>query len=249
MRVKLVISYDGSEFYGYQRQEEKRTVQGVIEKILSDFFKIEIKTIGASRTDAKVHSKGQTLVFDIDRKTVKMPVEKIYLVVNKILPQDIKVLSSKEVSENFNPRYDALKKVYIYTIYNGDILPPMYRNYMVLVKGHIDINKMEKAKNKLVGKHDFKGFSNVGSDIRNTVRTIESIDIIKVNNIIEIKIVGNGFLYNMVRIIASTLIEISLRKKNDNIIDKVLETRDRKLASKTGRPEGLTLDNILYKEE
>ncbi len=244
MRIRLIVSYDGSNYCGFQKQPNVKTIQGEIEKVLEKTFKKYIKTIGASRTDAKVHALDQSITFDIDE--IKMKPCKIAGILNRKLPKDIRIIKSEETKKEFHPRYNAKKKIYEYRVINDDEMHPIHRNYAIKVSGNIDMELMIKGSKKLIGTYDFRGFSNEGSDPTTTIRTIENIKITKENNIIIFEVIGNGFLYKMVRIIVGTLLDIGLGNKDIKIIDELLESKDRSKASKTAKPEGLTLKKIYY---
>lgn len=245
MRIYLKISYDGSKYNGFQKQVDGKAVQNVLEDVLSTFFNREIKTHGASRTDTGVHAFAQVVTFDLEG--VNIPPEKYSKILNQKLPNDIVVIESKEVEEDFHPRYSCVKKTYMYQIYNGEYMPPIYNNYMVNVKEPLNVEKMNDACKYLIGIHDFIGFSNKsGNELKSTVREIYKAEVKRQENNITFEICGSGFLYNMVRIIVGTLIDIGTEKKEPNVIFDVINTRDRRFASRTAKPEGLILKDIYH---
>ncbi len=245
MRIYLKISYDGSKYNGFQKQPDGSAVQNVLEEVLSTFFNMEIKTQGASRTDTGVHAFAQVVTFDVEGATI--PADRYDKILNQRLPESIVVIESKEVSEDFHPRYSCEKKTYIYQIYNGEYMPPIYKHYMVNVKKPLDIDRMNEGCKYLLGEHDFIGFSNKSdNNLKSTVREIYSAKVYKNENIITFEVTGNGFLYNMVRIIVGTLIEIGDGKMEPIVIKNVIDSKNRNLASKTARPEGLVLKDIYH---
>ncbi len=245
MRIYLKISYDGSKYNGFQKQPDGSAVQNVLEEVLSTFFNREIKTHGASRTDTGVHAFAQVVTFDIEGVTI--PPEKYDKILNQRLPDSIVVIESKEVPESFHPRYSCEKKTYIYQIYNKEYMPPIYKDYMLNVKKPLDINNMNEACKYLIGEHDFIGFSNkTDNNLKTTVREIYSAKVYKNEDIVVFEVTGNGFLYNMVRIIVGTLIDVGIGKREPKIIYDVINNKSRRLASQTAKSEGLILKDIYH---
>ncbi len=244
MRVRLIVSYEGTSYSGYQIQNNAKTIQQCIEEAIEKIYGTKIKTMAASRTDAGVHALCQNVVFDIEKSSI--PIDKLYIVLNKNLPKDIKIIKSMQVNENFNPRYDTVKKTYSYTIFNGDDMPPFYRNFMTEVKKQLDIKSFVEASKYFIGTYDFIGFSSTGSSVKNTVRTIYDFKVDINDNIIKCTITGDGFLYNMIRIIIGTLIEVGHNKINCSEIKDIILSKDRTRAGKTAKPNGLVLEKIYY---
>ncbi len=244
MRVRLIISYDGTNYKGYQIQNNFNTVQLLVEKALKKVYNVEVKTIGASRTDSGVHALCQNVVFDIDSSNI--PIDKLYLILNKNLPIDIRVTRSMEVYSDFHPRYDSIKKTYSYTIFNGSNMPPYYRNFMTHIKSDLDINSIINSTKYFIGTHDFIGFSSTGSSVKTTIRTIYDFNVEKYGNTIKFTITGDGFLYNMVRIIIGTLIDVGLNKIKPEELEYIISSKDRTRAGKTAKPNGLVLEKIYY---
>ncbi|CRZ35224.1 tRNA pseudouridine38-40 synthase [Herbinix hemicellulosilytica] len=242
-RIKLVIAYDGTNYSGWQVQPGKTTIEGVVNKALSELLNEEITVIGASRTDAGVHAKGNVAVFDTNSP---IPPEKICYAVNRYLPWDIRVLSSMEVPADFHPRKVNSKKTYEYKIMNREIAIPTERLYSYFIYYNMDIKAMQEAAKYLIGEHDFKSFCSVKTQVSETVRTIYSLNVDKYGEMIKITVTGNGFLYNMVRIIAGTLIEVGRGLKTPEDMDKILKGRNRRLAGPTAPAHGLTLVGIEY---
>lgn len=242
-RVKLVVAYDGTRYCGWQVQPNGVTVQGVLNEELSKLLGEKILTIGASRTDAGVHALGNVAVFDT---SARMPAEKISYALNTRLPQDIRIQSSEEVSGQFHPRFCKTIKTYEYKILNRKFPDPTKRLYSFFYYYPLDEKRMQQGADYLVGKHDFKSFCTAKPEITDTVRTIYSLAVTRQEDMITLRISGNGFLYNMVRIIAGTLIRVGGGVWEPDYVRKILEGKDRELAGETARPEGLTLMEIQY---
>ena len=242
-RILLTISYDGTNYSGWQKQKNAVTVQGEFDKACSTLFKTDIESIGASRTDAGVHALGQRAVIDVD---TSIPAEKLPLALNPLLPDDIVVTHAEEVGADFNPRFKALKKTYEYSIYNAPFRNPIYRNYSEYVRYELDLDSMRTACEAFVGEHDFRAFCASGNSSKTTVRTIYSLDIEKDGDFIKIRVTGNGFLYNMVRIIAGTLIYVGEGRIAPDDLPEIIASGDRRKAGKTAGPSGLVLVKIMY---
>lgn len=244
-RVLLTVSYDGTAYSGWQKQpqENVKTVQGELDKACMAFFKNKTESIGASRTDAGVHALGQRAVIDIEST---IPTVRIPLALNGALPEDIVITGAADVPDGFNPRFEAVKKTYEYKIYNSKFRNPLYRNYSEYVREPLDVEKMQTAAEAFVGEHDFKGFCSSGNSSKTTVRTIYDISVTKKDDFIVIRVTGNGFLYNMVRILAGTLIYCGNGKIKPEDMAEIIESGDRQKAGKTAGPSGLTLVKIMY---
>lgn len=244
-RILFTIAYDGSDFFGWQKQpdEKIRTVQGEFEKALGRFFKKEVECIGASRTDRGVHALGQRAVIDID---TTVPTEKFPLALHSFLPEDISVVKAEDVSEEFHPRYDCVKKTYQYKIYNGKYRNPICRKYSEYCHVNLDENKMNEVSKAFIGTHDFKAFAASGNSSKTTVRTIFDINVKREGEFVVITVTGDGFLYNMIRIMAGTLMLAGTGKLDFEGLSEIIESRDRAKAGKTAGPNGLTLMEINY---
>lgn len=242
-RIKLEIAYDGTSYHGWQIQPGKLTVERVVNQALSELLKEEIRVIGASRTDSGVHSKGNVAVFDTDSR---IPAEKICYAINQHLPRDIRAQSSVEVSENFHPRKVNSKKTYEYSILNRSISLPTERLYSYFVYYDLNIKLMELAAEYLIGRHDFKSFCSVRTQVLDTIREIYSLNVKKEGYMIRIEVIGSGFLYNMVRIIAGTLIEVGRGMIAPCDMVRILNGLDRSLAGPTAPAHGLNLVGIEY---
>ncbi|HHU73851.1 MAG TPA: tRNA pseudouridine(38-40) synthase TruA [Clostridiales bacterium] len=242
-RIKLEVAYDGTNYCGWQIQPGKPTVEAEINQALTKLLKEEIKVIGASRTDSGVHALGNVAVFDTERM---IPAEKICFALNQWLPEDIRVQNSIEVPSDFHPRKVACRKTYEYRILNSRIAIPTERLYANFIYYDMDIEKMQEAANDLIGEHDFKSFCSVKTQVLDTVRTIYKLEVHKNGDIITIRVNGNGFLYNMVRIIVGTLLEVGRGSIQPEMVKEILEKKDRKFAGPTAPANGLILVNIEY---
>ncbi len=244
-RIFLEIAYDGTNYSGWQVQNNAVSVQETIDKALSEWLSEEIHTIGASRTDAGVHARGNVAVFDTNSQ---IPADKFAFGLNSRLPSDICIQESFEVPMEFHPRFTETVKTYEYKILNRKFPDPTRRNDSLFYYGRLDVDSMNEAASYLVGPHDFKSFCAVNHDAKTTVRTIYSAVVDKEEDMITFQITGNGFLYNMVRIIAGTLIEVGKGKIKPESIKKIMEARDRQKAGPTAPAHGLTLVEIEYPE-
>lgn len=242
-RIKLTIAYDGTNYCGWQIQPNGITIEEILNKALSKMTGEEVFVIGASRTDSGVHAMGNVAVFDTE---TTIPTEKIAVALNQRLPDDIVITKSEEVALDFHPRYCDCSKTYEYHIINTRIPIPTKRLTNYFVSYVLDIDKMRQAASYLVGEHDFVSFCNVRTDVENTVRTITALDIITNGNEITIRITGNGFLYNMVRIIVGTLIRVGRGFYEPEKVKEILEAKDRKAAGVTAPAHGLMLVEIKY---
>ncbi len=241
--IKLIISYDGTEYHGWQTQSNRATIQETIEQAIYIITKQKVNLIGSGRTDSGVHALGQVANFTAD---TNIPEEKIGIALNSILPSDIRIIDSVDVSEEFNSRFDAIDKTYMYQIYNDRVWSPFYSRFSCFVPVNLDLDKMKEAINILRGTHDFKGFMASGSDVKTSIRTIYETELIQENKLIKFFINGNGFLYNMVRIITGTLIDIGKGTKKINCIDDAIINMDRTLLGQTAPAQGLFLMNVNY---
>ncbi|CDD36175.1 tRNA pseudouridine synthase A 2 [Roseburia sp. CAG:309] len=244
MRVRLVVAYDGTNYHGWQIQNNAISVEEVLQEALRELLREPVELIGASRTDAGVHAQGNVAVFDTD---TRIPAEKIAIAVNQRLPEDIRVMKSEQVEDTFHPRYAVSEKTYEYRISNVPIQLPTERLYSYFVYLPLDIEKMQKAAQLFIGEHDFAGFCSAKSQVQTTVRTIYRCEVEKMGHQICIRVTGSGFLYNMVRIIAGTLIEVGLGRRKISTAEEAITKADRALAGPTAPPEGLTLIKIDYK--
>ena len=242
-RIKLTIAYDGTNYCGWQVQPNGITVEEVVNKALKKLTGEDIQVIGASRTDSGVHALENVAVFDTH---TTIPPERISYALNQRLPEDIVIVKSEEVAEDFHPRYCDCSKTYEYHILNTRIPIPTKRLTNYFVSYDLDVEKMRKAAGYLIGEHDFVSFCNVRTHVEDTVRTVTELEILKDGEEITIRISGNGFLYNMVRIIVGTLIRVGRGFYEPEKVKEILEAKDRKAAGVTAPPHGLILAEIRY---
>ncbi|MCK8816176.1 tRNA pseudouridine(38-40) synthase TruA [Natroniella sulfidigena] len=241
--LKCTVAYDGTNYHGFQRQNNAVTIQGEIEKALQKLIKKEVKIIGASRTDAKVHAKGQ--VFNCKVKS-SIPTERFALALNTKLPADIVITDAHEVSPKFHARYDTTGKLYHYQIYNKKFPSPFLRNYTYHINHKLNLEAMKEGAQYLVGEYDFSSFRAAGCSAKSPVRQIYSLEIDITDHLITIAIKGSGFLYNMIRIIVGTLVEVAIGKQEPDWVKKVLLAKNRKLAGSTAPACGLSLTKVNY---
>lgn len=237
-RVRLTVAYDGTNYHGWQIQNNGITIESELNRALSDLLHEEIQVIGASRSDSGVHALGNIAVFDT---TSRMPAEKVSYALNQRLPEDIRIQCSEEVAADWHPRYCESRKTYEYRIYRGQFPLPTKRLYSLFSYHNYDVAKMQEAAGYLVGEHDFKSFCQVGAQVQSTVRTLYQAQVEEQGDDLVIRVCGNGFLYNMVRIIAGTLMEVGQGKRSPEDIPTILEKRDRAAAGPTAPAHGLTL--------
>lgn len=243
MRVKLIVAYDGTNYKGWQVQPNGITIEEVLNKKLTELLGEEITVTGASRTDSGVHSLGNVAVFDTN---TRMPAEKISFALNQRLPEDIVVQDSCKVPEDWHPRYQNSRKTYEYRILNRTFRMPSRRFDTYFYHHPLDVGKMQKAASYLVGEHDFKSFCAIGAQVKTTVRTVYACDVLKEGDIITIRVTGNGFLYNMVRIIAGTLIQVGGGAVPPERISEILAAQERSAAGPTAPAQGLTMMGITF---
>lgn len=242
-RIMLVVAYEGTHYHGWQLQPNGITIEGVLNEALGRLLGEEIVVIGASRTDAGVHSYGNVAVFDTN---TRIPAEKLAYALNQRLPEDIVVQSSCEVAPDFHPRHCESRKTYEYRILNRKMPLPMRRRDTYFYYYDLDVERMQRAAELLTGEHDFKSFCATAAVVETTVRTIYELRVSREDDVIAICVTGSGFLYNMVRIIAGTLIEVGAGKRSPESIREILEARDRAAAGPTAPAHGLTMIGIEY---
>ena len=242
-RIMIVVAYEGTKYCGWQSQPNQITVEEVINRELSRLLNEKIEVIGASRTDSGVHAMGNVAVFDTE---TRIPPEKICYALNRSLPEDIVVQSSREVPGDFHPRHCDSIKTYEYKIWNADFIQPFNRKYTHFVYKELDVEAMKRAAEDFLGTHCFTSFCSTHTQVQDHVRTIYSLDIMKEDHLLTIRIRGNGFLYNMVRIIAGTLIKIGMHEMPETCISSILEAKNREAAGPTAPALGLTLVGIEY---
>jgi tRNA pseudouridine38-40 synthase len=243
-RYKCKIAYDGTRFAGYQIQPNKRTVQSDLESALAKLHKgSPVKVFASGRTDASVHAKGQVIHFD---SPLGIPVDKWAIALNSILPEDLSVLHVEIVPRDFHARFDALGKEYRYFVHLSPIRDPFQRHYAYRFSYPLNFAAMEAACRLLEGTHDFTSFCSAKTEVVDRVRTIHSIEFSENNGILEFRFRGSGFLYNMVRILMGTLLEVGIGERDASSIPDILAKKDRILAGKTAPGHGLFLWEVFY---
>ena len=242
-RVKIIVAYDGTNYCGWQVQPNGITIESVLNHHLSELLGEEIHVIGASRTDSGVHADGNVAVFDT---SARMPAERISYALNTRLPQDIRIQDSCEVPSDFHPRFQRTVKTYEYRICSRKFPDPCSRLYSLFYYWELDVEQMKKAAAYLVGEHDFTSFCTKKEEVTNCVRTIYSLDIEKTGDQIVLRIRGNGFLYNMVRIIVGTCLDIASGKIGKGKIKEIIESKNRENAGHTAPAHGLFLNDVIY---
>lgn len=240
---KLTVAYDGTEYCGWQVQDNGRTVQGEMMKAARDLFGDSVTLTGASRTDSGVHADGQVvlLVGKRDIREYNLP-----LALNGRLPSDIVIVKAEKVDETFHPRYQDLSKTYEYKVWNGPFHLPKDQKYSMHFRHTLDVDRIRKAAVDLIGTHDFVSFASVKLTVEDTVRTIHELTVTEVDGMLTFTVRGDGFLYNMVRIIVGTLLEVGNGRRSPESIKEAIEGRDRSLTGKTALAKGLTLKHIEY---
>lgn len=242
-RVKLTVAYDGTNYCGWQVQPNGLTIEEVLNRVISRITGEEITVIGASRTDSGVHAMGNVAVFDT-KSTI--PPDRMSYAINRKLPEDIVIVRSEEVPLSWHPRYQDCRKTYEYRILNARTPIPTMRLTHEFVSFPLDEEKMKEGAAYLVGTHDFASFCNIRTNVEDTVRTVYSLDVKRCGSEILIRITGNGFLYNMVRIIAGTLIRVGRGFYEPEDVKEILERRKRTEAGVTAAARGLMLVQIQY---
>lgn len=243
MRYILKVSYNGKKYSGFQIQKDKDTVQANIEKSLSTVCKEEVNIVASGRTDAGVSALCQVCHFDLSKEINE---HKVLSYANVLLPQDIKILMIGKVDENFHARYSAKRKTYEYYFYVG-MENACFEDFAVHIAKDVDIVSMKKGCKYFEGEKDFSSFCASNTDVKDKVRTVYKCDIVEVNdNLFKLVICGNGFLYNMVRIIMGTLVGIGVNKIKLEDLQNIINAKDRNKAGKTMPSKGLLLKNVEY---
>ena len=243
--IKIIIEYDGKDWGGWQKQPNKLNIQGEIERAIEEITGEKVQLIASGRTDAGVHALAQVANFKIEKD---IPVEKIPYALNSKLKKSIRIISAEEVDEKFHSRYTCKRKTYRYVINNSLQGTAIYRNLQYHFPEKLDEEKMNKGIKYLIGEHDFKSFKASGTSSKSSVRTIYDAKVTREGDIVTIELTGNGFLYNMVRIISGTLIDVGIGKTKPEEVKEILEAKDRLKAGKTLPPTGLYLLNVKYEE-
>ena len=243
-RIMLVMEYVGTDFSGFQSQPQKRTVQGEIERVLSTILNQQIKIYASGRTDAGVHSLGQVAHFDIEEE---IDTKYLHYELVQLLPKDISISKVEETPLSFDSRFSVKRKTYVYKFYLSRYEKAVYAGRALRVNDNVDILKMKQACKYIIGTHDFRSFVTKKSGKTDFVRTVYSADIKETEEgLYEFTISGNGFLYNMVRIIMGTLIEVGSGRKKPQDMKKIIDGQSRSLAGKTVLPHGLYMKKVEY---
>ncbi len=256
-RIKLTLGYDGGAYAGWQRQNNGLGVQEVLENTLDALFHEGTRVQGSGRTDAGVHARGQVAAFDLAHP---IPLRQLILALNATLPEDVRIYEAEEVKAGFNPQFDAKTKTYRYRFYDGEVLPPEWRRIAALSGSSfsseygytVDWDLFEEIGQAFVGEHDFACCCASGSSAVTTVRTVTQLKLLREEegpHVMTLEISGNGFLYNMVRIIAGTLLEAGKRNISREIIEEALQSGRRELLGPTAPAKGLMLWSVCYEEQ
>lgn len=249
MNFKLLIQYDGTEFHGWQVQENDRTIQGELERVIGTLENAAVSVIGSGRTDAGVHAEGQVANVIIGRSFTP---ERLRLAINGNLWRDIRIMTVERISDEFHARFSAIGKTYVYRIINAPVMSPFWRRFAHHESRPLDVARMTTAARLMLGEHDWTAFSSAQADGENRVRTVSELEIETVwdaranASLIEFRISANGFLRYMVRSIVGTLIEVGRGEKDFDTIQTAIVTGDRSLAGKTAPAHGLTLHKVCY---
>jgi tRNA pseudouridine38-40 synthase len=241
--IRLVLSYDGSGFSGWQVQPGFRTIQDTIEDALETILKEKIKIHAAGRTDAGVHAFGQVATFITDSV---IPADALLRAINSLLPADVAVTAVQDVGLNFHPRYSAKSKTYIYAASMSPVKNPLFSRYALHIKQNLDIEAMENAAQFFLGEHDFASFMGVGTPVKSTVRNVMESGLFLRNDMLYYAIKGNGFLRHMVRNIVGTLLEVGKKKIDPSDINRIIDAKNRAEAGPTAPPQGLYLVGVEY---
>lgn len=248
MNYRMIIQYDGTRFQGWQRQKsgkEEKTIQGRIENVLSKWMGESIEICGAGRTDAGVHALGQVANVELEEAKVEAPY-RIQSYLNEYLPEDIRIIRVEEAGNRFHSRYHATGKTYAYHLLKANCFDVFRRKYAWQMEQELDVNAMREAAEHLLGSHDFAGFCSKASKKKSTVRTIHEIQIEENENEIILRYTGNGFLYNMVRILTGTLVEVGCGERAAAQIPELIACKERKQAGVTAPAQGLFLEKVYY---
>lgn len=250
-KVLLTIAYNGTAYEGYQLQNDRPTVALVLNNATKEAFGFECDVTGCSRTDSGVHALGFMATVEPRNKNdeITVPVDKIPIAMNIKLPNDVAVLDAKEVDSNFHPRYDVLKKEYVYKIHDSKIPNPFYDNLVLEYGRSIDdvgICRMNEACRYFLGEHEFDAFMSTGSQIEDTKRIVYEASVRRNGDVVEFSVCANGFLYNMVRIMVGTLLKVEAKKLDPIDIEKIILSKDRAMAGFTAKPHGLYLKKVYY---
>jgi len=241
--IFIVVAYKGTNYFGWQKQKKEKTIQSEIESAVFKVLHEKINLTGSGRTDAGVHALGQTANFKIQSQIKE---GKLLRALNANLPDDIRIRNLKEVDENFSARYSTKKKTYRYRIYTEKTKSPFEDEYSYFYPYDLNVKFVKKALKYLVGRHDFTSFSSIKDMNKSKIRTIKQIHVYKTGWVLNVEFIGNGFLYNMIRIIMGTVIDLHMHKRSPSEMKKILQGRNRDLAGPTLSPKGLFLVDVKY---
>ena len=241
--IKLIVSYEGTDFFGFQLQPHHRSVQEELEAALKKILQISIRVHPAGRTDSGVHAKAQVVSFHTQNE---LPIKRLPVALNSVLPEDVRVIQASRVPEKFHARFSAKFKRYKYTVCNSEIVPPLIRRTVYRYPFPLDVRLMQKGAKILQGRHDFKSFEGKANRQENTVRNVRRFRIIKKGKLVHLIVEGDGFLTNMVRNLVGTLLLVGRKKLDLNDLRHILNGRDRRLAGPTAPACGLTLMRVFY---
>jgi tRNA pseudouridine38-40 synthase len=242
--LKLTVAYDGTAYAGWQIQPDQPTVQGVLERAWQELTQETVRLTAAGRTDAGVHALGQVVGVSTETRLTN---EDLHRGLNAVLPEDVAVLAVEPTRDEFHATHDAIAKRYRYQICNGRTPPVFDRRYVWHYPHALDTAAMHRAGQALVGRHDFVSFESAGSERPDTVRTIQELTVAQVGDRVTIEVAGDGFLYNMVRAIVGTLLEVGRGTRDESWVAEVLADRDRRQAGQTAPPQGLFLISVDYR--
>ncbi|MBI2842787.1 MAG: tRNA pseudouridine(38-40) synthase TruA [Armatimonadetes bacterium] len=241
--IKVVIEYDGTDYFGFQRQPGRRTIQGEIERALTKITKKPVKVVGAGRTDAGVHALGQVISF---KTGGTIPTEKIAVAMNSLLPKDIVAGDAREVPPEFHARYSAKSRAYKYIVLNRKHPSAFFGRFSWYVPGALNLAAMRRGAKYLVGTHDFTSFSAADTDRSGRIREVKGLLIRRCDEFVTFDLEANAFLHSMARIMVGTLVEVGQGRRRAAEIGEVLESKDRRLAGRTAPPQGLALVEVTY---
>jgi len=241
--IKLILEYDGTNYAGWQYQKNAITIQQTVEEAVESLTGAHSSVLAAGRTDRGVHAIGQVVSF---KTKSKIPIERWPAAMNAVLPPDIRVKSSQNMPIAFHARFDAKGKRYKYFIWNASYASALLRNRTLHISTLLNVSAMQEASRYLIGKHDFSSFQASGSAVRDAVREVWSTDVGRSGDIVSFSISGDGFLYNMVRIMVGTLIDVGIGKITADDMQAILDAHDRRKAGKTVAPQGLYLMEVYY---
>jgi len=242
-RLKLTVQYDGTDFAGFQRQPDAVTVQQVLEECIGEALGHEVRVLAAGRTDAGVHAIGQVVALDTD---AAIPVEAVPVAFTSKLPDSVAVVAAEEVQPSFHPRFDARSKRYVYRIVSRPVRSPFLGRYAWCVRHSLTAEMMAAAAGHIQGRHDFRSFCAAGSDVETFERQVTRVEVARDGDLVEVWIDADGFLYQMVRIIVGTLVEVGRDRMAPETVAQIIEARDRTKAGPTAPPQGLCLVRVEY---